>query len=225
VSDPSRRFGSRSDEGPASGWFTYEVADGQDIEEEEDPVVGRVELRNDEYAGPFWDDEEHLSEEFQELHRWLGISRELFDDVMTWNDEFVALRNPPTEQWKRSHFVRQQELLRRLAQEVRPGIEVDAPRAEPPSRVMLRSLNVDTESGSRLVVWSEEAIQSGQPRTLPPVPEDLVRRVESWVAEAWKYEHGTPENSDELFAWEDDGSAIARDLQEALGREYEVKGF
>lgn len=216
----SASLGPRGDESGRFGWCAYAPEGARDVDDE-DPVVCRVELREDEYAGPFWDDEGSLSDDFEELHRWLGISRELFDDAMVWNDEFALLRSKPTDDWKRQHFATQQELLRRLGQEVRPGIEVDSPRAEPPMLVQLSRLNVDADS-AHLVLWDAEAIETGRAKVLPPIPEALTRRALTWIADTGKYEEATPENSAAIFAWEDEGSAIARELQQILGDDYRV---
>lgn len=84
-------------------------------------------LQLDEYGGPFWDDEGHVSDDFDDVHRWLGITRELYDDVMAWNDEFAALWGELPEERKRQALARQQKLVRLLRQQVHAGIEVAAP--------------------------------------------------------------------------------------------------
>lgn len=53
------------------------------------------------------------------------------------------------------------------------------------------------------------------------MPAELTRKVAAWAAEAWKYDHGTVANGAQLFAWEDDGQAIARDLHAVLGPDYQ----
>ena len=108
-----------------AGWFAYAPL-GAQPPDDEDPVIRTVRLRAHEHAGPFWDDEGHLSDDFDELHRWIGISRELFDDAMAWNEELASLRSEPTDDWKRHHSAERQELLRRLGHEVHPGIEVSS---------------------------------------------------------------------------------------------------
>ncbi|TYL45354.1 hypothetical protein FXB39_18670 [Nocardioides sp. BGMRC 2183] len=87
-------------------------------------------------AGPFWEGGVLISNDFDELHKWIGISRELFEDAMAWHEEYASLRTKPNDDWKRQHFDRQRELLQRLASEVRPGIEVDGRTAragQPPT--------------------------------------------------------------------------------------------
>lgn len=202
------------------GWFAFAPQGAADLDNE-DPVIRTVSLRADEYAGPFWDDEGHLSDDFDELHRWLGISRQLFDDAMAWNEELASLRNKPTEDWKRHHLARQQELLRRLGEEVHSGIEVESPRSQPPLLIELSRLNVDAETG-HLVSWDEEATTTGQAKVLPPTPDALTKRVLAWIADASKYEEATDDNNSAIFAWEDEGSAIARELGQHLGEDYRV---
>ncbi len=88
--DPDR-LTRPGDQSGGFGWFAY-APPGAQPHDDEDPVVRTVQLRAHEHAGPFWDDEGHLSDDFDELHRWIGISRELFDDAMAWNDELASLR-------------------------------------------------------------------------------------------------------------------------------------
>lgn len=52
-------------------------------------VVPPIRIQADEYAGsPFWDAEGHLGEDFEYLHRELGISRRLYEALMRWNHDF-----------------------------------------------------------------------------------------------------------------------------------------
>ena len=82
-------------------------------------------LRADEHAGPFWDDEGYLSDDYEELRRWIGISRRLFDDVMAWNADFAATFNARRDaQWMARHRAAQRALSDRLQQEVHSGIRV-----------------------------------------------------------------------------------------------------
>ncbi|GAA4712156.1 hypothetical protein [Nocardioides conyzicola] len=202
------------------GWFAFAPEGAADLDNE-DPVIRNVSLRAHEHAGPFWDDEGHLSDDFDELRRWLGISRQLFDDAMAWNEELASPQSEPPEDWKRRHFARQQELLRRLGEEVHPGIEVEPPRSQPPLLIQLSRLIMDAETG-HLVSWDEEATTTGQAKVLPPTPEALTKRVLAWIADAGKYEEATDDNTAAIFAWEDEGSAIARELGRALGEDYRV---
>ncbi|WP_248580741.1 GNAT family N-acetyltransferase [Nocardioides sp. InS609-2] len=177
-------------------------------------------LMADEYTGPFRSDDGALGDDFDEVHRVTGISRELFDDVMAWNDEVTGVGHRPTG----ALFVRQQNLLRRLGEEVHPGIAVDSPQREPPVVVVLSSLNVDPDQSDRLVLWDEAALESGRAIPLPLISAALTGRITSWVADAWKYDHGTPQNNAALFEWQDEGSALGRELQEALGAGFHVLG-
>lgn len=110
--------------GSGPGWFSFAPV-GPRAPDDEDPVVRVVRLREHEHAGPFWDDEGHLSDDFDELHRWIGISRGLFDDAVAWNEELASQQGEPSAAWTQQHLTRREELLRRLGQEVHPGIEVD----------------------------------------------------------------------------------------------------
>ncbi len=119
--------GLPSEDGHA-GWFSYEPLDNATRGDDEDPDVQVVRLRAGTHAGPFWDDEGHLSDDYEELRRWIGISRQLFDDVMAWNDDFAA--NPTVRRdagWSARHLSARRALTDRLRREVRPGIEVPEP--------------------------------------------------------------------------------------------------
>ena len=112
-------------EDAAAGWFSYEPG-GSTEDGDEDPLIRVVQLRTHEYAGPFWDDDGHLSDDFAELQRWLGISRPLFDDAMAWNKAFAS--SSPAErdaEWRAHHLSMRADLLRRLRREVHPHIVVD----------------------------------------------------------------------------------------------------
>ena len=105
-------------------WFEP-VGAGSSQDEGEDPGIRQVLLRPHEFAGPFWDDEGHLSDDYEELRRWIGISRRLFNDAMAWNADFAAtVTSPRDPQWLAQHRATQQALVVRLRQEVRPGIGV-----------------------------------------------------------------------------------------------------
>lgn len=185
---------------------------------DEDPEVSGVDLRPDEYAGPFWEIGGSLGDDFDELHRWIGISRTLFDDVMAWNEDVSGTPGHPPADDALGLFTRQQDLLRRLAAEVHPGIVVTAPRGAPATQVALSRLRYD-ERARRLVV---DATADGPAHVLPPVPTGLVVRVRAWLEERTSYATATPENDAAIFAWEDAGAALARELQQVLGDDYEL---
>ena len=106
-----------------AGWFAYEP-DGSRVKDEgPDPEIHVVELRALEHAGPFWDDEGHLSDDYEELRRWIGITRPLFDDVITWSEDFQRAPRRDAE-WRSRHLAKQRELTSRLSTEVHPGITV-----------------------------------------------------------------------------------------------------
>ena len=99
------------------GWFSYTPCEDADLDYGE-TRVDYVQLRVMEHAGPFWARDECLSEDFDELHAGLGISRELYDDIMEWH---VSSRVPTSE-----HIARGEALTMRLAREV--DVEVGAVR-------------------------------------------------------------------------------------------------
>lgn len=204
-------------DGAGTGWFAYAPSGDAAAGAAGDPVVTRVDLSPDEYAGPFRDTGGSLGDDFDELHRWTGISRELYDDVMAWNDDVTATPGDPLADDTDGLFTRQQDLLRRLGEEVHPGIAVAPPRSVPATQVLLSRLRDDEQPG-RLVV---DGGTGGPARVLPPVPVGLVDRVQAWLHR--RASHATARPSDEvIFAWEDEGAALARDLQQTLGDDYEV---
>jgi len=42
---------------------------------------------------PFWEPDQLLSDDFDELNRWLGISRDTFDAAMAWNERWAERRH------------------------------------------------------------------------------------------------------------------------------------
>lgn len=80
---------------------------------------------------------------------------------------------------------------------------------------------MDAETGN-LVSWDEQATTTGQATVLPPTPDALTKRVLAWIADASKYEEATDDNNAAIFAWEDEGSAIVRELSRTLGEGYRV---
>jgi len=120
---PPDRF--LSDDGH-TGWFAFEPVSGASPQgHDEDPVIRLVRLRANEHAGPFWDDEGHLSDDYEELRRWIGVSRRLFDDVTAWNADFAAtLTTQRDARWLARHRATQRALSARLRHEVHPGIRV-----------------------------------------------------------------------------------------------------
>lgn len=86
----SDELGPRKGAAGVSGWFAFAPDGARGVTRDE--IVRTVSLRADEYAGPFWDETSHLSDDFDALHTWIGISRELFDDAMAWGQEFADQR-------------------------------------------------------------------------------------------------------------------------------------
>lgn len=215
-------MGRRFVEGSEYGWFAYPSGTEHVEDAQGDLVIRRVDLEQDDYGGPFWSDAGHIGEDFEYLHRVLGISRELYHDAMAWNYGDPYGTRESSDVSARDDFKQQQELIRRLGEEVHPGIHVDPPRAAPPIPVSLMRLNGDVDGSARLLLWDEAAVESGRVTLLPDTPQELNARLLAWVAEAWKYDHGTDENRDQLFAWQDEGSALAQELQAAIGPGYRV---
>src|SRR5688572_17031455 len=91
-----------------------------------DDKIRWIGLRHDEYMGPFWDGEWDVEQDFDDLHRRLGISRRLFSDIMEWND-------------KGGDWYERIRLLRRLRDEVPGHIEVETSRPHPPRIVPILS--------------------------------------------------------------------------------------
>ncbi|GAB2876423.1 hypothetical protein [Nocardioides pacificus] len=183
------------------GWYAYAPADAADLQDTA-PDVRCVLLRRETHAGPFWSDEEHLSDDFEELHAWLGISRELYDDAMAWNEDYASLASTPSEAWEDAHFARAQDLLRRLRAEVPSGIRVPEPRETRPVELRLSDRSLDV--------------------AILRLPPDLASRLTTWRAEGEAYDHATGQNDAAIFAWEDTGSALAREIQAALRDGYVV---
>ena len=75
------------------GWYAYRSDGSLPVtDEDEDPVVEVIRLRPDHDAGPFWEPDQLLSDDFDELNRWLGISREAYDVAMAWNERWADRR-------------------------------------------------------------------------------------------------------------------------------------
>ncbi|MCL8025770.1 hypothetical protein [Nocardioides bruguierae] len=102
-------------------------------DEDDEVVVGPLRLRALRHAGPFWEGEGHLSDDVDVLGAWLGASRGLIEDALAWARAYQDLADDPGPAWRRRHWDQQQVLLRRLADEVSPGIEVEPALDEPPA--------------------------------------------------------------------------------------------
>lgn len=62
-------------------FFSYSGEDSDDTE-----AVAYVELRRDEYGGPFWDDQGCIGDDWS-LWQSLGLSRETYDACLRWTGE------------------------------------------------------------------------------------------------------------------------------------------
>ncbi|GAA0980935.1 hypothetical protein ENKNEFLB_03964 [Nocardioides aquaticus] len=176
------------------------------VDEDDDPVRW-IGLRPDAYAGPFREKDGVLGDDVDDLHRWTGISRELYDEVMAWNEAHACLRGAPSEAWRDRHHDWQQRLLSRMREEVHPGIEVQAPQAERPTEVSLTGLRPEDVRGRRVL----DAL--GAP---------LAGRVVAWVERGVLLWDADRTDDVAVHDWEDAGAALAREVQEALGPGYEV---
>jgi hypothetical protein len=195
---------------PTTGWFAY-LPDGSRPENlpGEDPEVDYVELRCDEYAGPFWEHRGHLSDDFDELHRWLGISRELYDDAMAWNS-------------RGGDWAEQQRLLRRLREKLPDRIEVPPARERPPREVFLLQLRVAGAAGQRQLSEKRRPGRD-EPEPLPLTEQDLVDEVAVWLDRRRSFIRGTDENAAAHHAWEDKATDLCRRLGAAWGPDYAVR--
>lgn len=207
-------------------WMAFEPGTGQRLNDvastEEDPDVQYVELRPDEHTGPFYDNEGYLSGEFDQLHRWLGISQELYDAANRWNDEFASLDGPPGDDWKQQHLNQQLDLVDRLRHEVRAGISVGAVQQRSRTQIRLSGLRTDhTGHGVTAPAINARSNAAKRLRRLSP---DMVNRIAEWVRAGAQYGHAHPDGTNDAVdpAWEDEGAALASALQDLLGPRYQV---
>jgi hypothetical protein len=106
------------------GWYACRPDGSRPvIDEDQDPIVEVIRLRPDPDAGPFWEPDQLLSDDFDELRRWVGISRETYDAAMAWNDRWVERRqqraDPATCEQER------QGLIARMRAEAHEGISFE----------------------------------------------------------------------------------------------------
>lgn len=151
----------------------------------------------------------HLSDDFDELHRWLGISRELYDDAMAWNS-------------RGGDWAEQQRLLRRLRKELPDRIEVPPARERPPREVVLLQLRVAGAAGQRQLSEKRRPGRD-EPEPLPLTEQDLVDEVAVWLDRRRSFIRGTDENAAAHHAWEDQATDLCRRLGEAWGPDYAVR--
>jgi redox-sensitive bicupin YhaK (pirin superfamily) len=95
-------------------WMAFAPVDGSDLVESDEPPVGRIRLMGD-FGGAFlWDEEGCIGGgegDFDYLHRHLGLSRALYDDLARWGEDWDGQANTP------EHDARARELLERLRAE------------------------------------------------------------------------------------------------------------
>lgn len=75
--------------------------------EDEDVAIEVVRLKPNRETGPFWELDQLVSDDFDELHRWLGISRETYDDAMAWSErwDFRGHRRDPNYEQERQRLI------------------------------------------------------------------------------------------------------------------------
>jgi hypothetical protein len=188
-----------------------------------DEPIDYVSLAADEYAGPFRGRDCVLTSDYAEMHAMLGISRALYDDIMAWNDDAASLPRRAPDARARPIFERQQQLLRRLAAEVRRGIEVERPRDAPSARLVLLELVADTTADPPFLQQVDRA--TGRRLALPAAPADLVVRVAGWIARSYLGDDPDEVGDDAVFAWQDEGAALVRELGDILGDRYVLTAF
>ena len=88
------------------------------VVDDEDANVEVVVPRPNREAGPFWEPDQLISDDFDELHRWLGISRQTYDEAMAWSElwDFRGYRRHPNYEQER------QRLMERLRRKAKEGI-------------------------------------------------------------------------------------------------------
>ncbi len=101
--------------GGRAGWFAYSPLDADEGESEPPgPPVGQLRLMGD-YGGAFlWDEEGNIGGgegDFTYLREHLGLSRELYDDLAAWGEDWDGQANTP------EHDQRGRELVERLRAE------------------------------------------------------------------------------------------------------------
>lgn len=196
----------------------------------EDRVAARVtiDIEADEWEGPFlirgpgpWDDIDDRGDAIDHV-RALGVSEDLIRDAQDWLDDWVRRLgyrsqavDRPDLAWRRAHFARWQELLRRLAGEVGPDVHVPAPSLQPSGRVSLRLLRQDPSSG-RLVGVDTEPLHEGRVLPLDAIPAELVERWRQWREDAVTLDRGGAEDPVESARVLDEAHALTRLMTQHL---------
>ena len=214
--DAEVRMGADAVEG--CGWVATEVPPGTRVLPAVEWPLRELGLQADEYTGPFRTEALRLAEDYDHVHRRTGMSRELFDDVMAWNARSEGLVD--VERDERARFAEKQQLLRRLRDEVLPGIAVEQPLDDDAVFVGIHALDVE---GGRLVHRARDAAAPREPVLIPPLPDDLARRLVSWVLAGRAHDYDDPAQWAEIHAHQDQGDRFAGELQAALGTGFHVR--
>jgi hypothetical protein len=93
------------------------------VDKAEDPTVEIIRLKPDYYDGPFWEPDQLLSDDFAELHRWLGISRETYDAAMAWNARWAGRRRQRAN--LETYEEERQDLIARMRDEAHEGVSFE----------------------------------------------------------------------------------------------------
>ena len=214
--EPSRAF--RPDASRGFGWYAYAPYDAEVDEVDDDPEISEVWLDHDEYAGPWRSNEGVLGDDYDELHRWLGISRQLYDDVMAWNDEAEGpLGHDPAVRLAVVELGR--HLRERLRRELPPHIRVREPHERRPTMVYLLLMKVT----ARGVVAEPLDPRSRAARALSRLPHPLVERLSAWQEEFRSLSGGLPDDDPDVRRWTDGGRAIAAEIEGVVGPDHEVR--
>jgi hypothetical protein len=88
---------------------------------DDEPEIATVTIRLLPDAGPFWERGVHISDSPEELHRWLRVSRQTYDDTMAWRARALQSSEADLPDMERQR----QSLLDRLRSEVAPAVVVD----------------------------------------------------------------------------------------------------
>jgi len=106
------------------GWYMYRPDGSLPVPgEDEEAAVELIRLRPDPDAGPFWEPDQLLSDDFDELHHCLGISRETYDAAMAWSERWADGRQRRAD---RATCERErQSLIARMRAEAHDGISFE----------------------------------------------------------------------------------------------------
>ncbi len=184
-----------------------------DRDDADDPILW-IGLRADPYAGPFRYQGEVVGGDF-DSYDGLGISRDLYDEVLAWNEEDASLRGWPSAAWEDHRFAWKQRLLVRLRAGVHSEIKVEAPQAVRPVEVTLSRLRPGRTEVE--LILDAEVESSPDEKSVLVVGSAVATRVLAWVEDGNRLGATRQATDAELFAWEDAGVELAQQVQDELG--------